>query len=89
MRDSFISALTELAEADPMVTLITGDFFVTPPRVVYDLEGILRGLPLDQVPGMLDCFFRDADIEALSVSKEDFLRSLQAAIGSRGARDGD
>jgi lipoate-protein ligase A len=69
--------------------LITGDFFVTPPRVIYDLEGILRGLPLDQVPGMLDCFFRDAEIEALSVGKEDFLRSMEAAIGSRDARDGD
>lgn len=70
-------------------TLITGDFFVTPPRVIYDLEGILRGLPLEQVPGMLDCFFRDADIEVLSVAKEDFLRSLQAAIDAGGARDGD
>lgn len=64
--------------------LITGDFFVTPPRVVYDLEGALRGLPLEQVAGTLDCFFRDAAIEVLSVEKEDFLQSLQAAIGSRG-----
>jgi lipoate-protein ligase A len=63
--------------------LISGDFFVTPPRVVYDLEGALRGLPLDQVAGTLDCFFRDADIEVLSVGKEDFLKSLQAAIAGR------
>jgi lipoate-protein ligase A len=63
--------------------LITGDFFVTPPRVVYDLEGALRGLPIDQVPGTLDCFFRDAEIEVLSVTKEDFSQSLQAAIAAR------
>jgi len=63
--------------------LITGDFFVTPPRVVYDLEGALRGLPLDQVAGTLHCFFRDAEIELLSVGKDDFLASLQAAIDSR------
>jgi lipoate-protein ligase A len=63
--------------------LINGDFFVTPPRVVYDLEGILRGLPLEQLPGTLDCFFRDAEIDVLSVSKEDFMKSLQAAINSR------
>jgi lipoate-protein ligase A len=67
-------------------TLITGDFFITPPRVIYDLEGALRGLPLDQVPGTLDCFFRDADIEVLSVGKEDFLLSLQAAIDARGGQ---
>ncbi len=65
--------------------LITGDFFVTPPRVVYDLEGALRGLPVDKVPGTLDCFFKNTEIEALSVSKEDFLGALQAAIAARGA----
>ncbi len=65
--------------------LITGDFFVTPPRVVYDLEGVLRGLPLDRLPGTLDCFFRDTDIEVLSVGKDDFLSSLQAAIDTQGA----
>ena len=69
--------------------LITGDFFVTPPRVVYDLEGALRGLSVDQVPATLDAFFRDADVEVLSVTKEDFLQSLQAAIATRGgAKDG-
>jgi lipoate-protein ligase A len=70
--------------------LITGDFFVTPPRVVYDLEGALRGLRLDQVAGTLDCFFRDTDIQVLSVGKQDFLGSLQAAIEARGgAQNGD
>ena len=32
--------------------LITGDFFVTPPRVVFDLEAALRGLDVaDAGPG--------------------------------------
>ena len=28
--------------------LITGDFFITPPRVVFDLEASLRGLNVDE-----------------------------------------
>ena len=70
--------------------LITGDFFVTPPRVIYDLEGALRGLFLDDVEGTLDCFFKNTPIETLSVGKEDFLESLKATLGSRdGGGHGD
>ncbi len=60
--------------------LITGDFFVTPPRVVYDLEGALKGVFLDKVDSTLNCFFKNAEIEVLSVGQDDFLKSLQAAI---------
>jgi lipoate-protein ligase A len=62
--------------------LITGDFFVTPPRVIYDLEGALKGVFLDKVESTLNCFFKSADIEVLSVGKEDFLKSVQSAIGN-------
>ena len=61
--------------------LITGDFFVTPPRVIYDLEGALKGVFLDKVESTLNCFFKSNKIEALSVSKDDFLKSIQVAIG--------
>lgn len=63
--------------------LITGDFFVTPPRVIYDLEGHLRGVFLDQVDGTLDCFFKNAEIEALSVDKDDFAASIRQALSGR------
>jgi len=69
--------------------LITGDFFVTPPRVIYDLEGALRGIFLDQVAGTLDCYFKNAPIETLSVEKDDFKRSLQAALGARSGFNDD
>jgi lipoate-protein ligase A len=62
--------------------LLTGDFFVTPPRVIYDLEGALKGVYLDGVEGTLDCFFRDSEIEMLSVSKEDFAASISNALSS-------
>jgi lipoate-protein ligase A len=69
--------------------LFTGDFFVAPPRVVYDLEGALRGVYLDRVESTFDCFFRDAGIEALSVGKEDFIAALRAALPDGGRAHGD
>jgi len=60
--------------------LITGDFFITPPRVVYDLEARLRGVYLDDVPEVVRTFFNEAETEVLSVSAEDFIASLQNAL---------
>jgi lipoate-protein ligase A len=61
--------------------LITGDFFVTPPRVIYDLESSLRGVYLDDLEGVVDDFFRRADVEVLSVDPEDFVAAFRDAIG--------
>jgi lipoate-protein ligase A len=69
--------------------LFTGDFFVTPPRVIYDLEGALKGVYLDRVESTFGCFFRDTPIEALSVGKEDFIASLRAALPGGGLTNGD
>jgi lipoate-protein ligase A len=63
--------------------LITGDFFVTPPRIVYDLEGSLRGVYLDDVESTINCFFKRAETEVLSVGREDFNHSVQAAIAGK------
>jgi lipoate-protein ligase A len=65
--------------------LITGDFFITPPRIIYDLEGALRGVFTDGIDGTLDCFFKNADIDTLSVSQDDFAAAIRAALaaGSR------
>ena len=60
--------------------LITGDFFITPPRVVYDLESHLRGVYLDDLEETVRAFFRKTDVEVLSVSPDDFVASLQDAV---------
>jgi lipoate-protein ligase A len=61
--------------------LITGDFFVTPPRLVYDLESRLRGAYLDKLPELVRDFFRQAGAEVLSVTPDDFIAALQDALG--------
>lgn len=60
--------------------LITGDFFVTPPRVIYDLESRLRGVYLEDLPEVVRKFFEEAGVEVLSVSPDDFIASLQNAL---------
>lgn len=60
--------------------LLSGDFFVTPPRVVLDLESHLQGLRLDEVKPAIGQFFEDSDIDMLSVTPEDFYRSIANAV---------
>jgi lipoate-protein ligase A len=63
--------------------LISGDFFVTPPRVVFDLEVHLQGTRLGDVDAAVDDFFRDNEIGMLSVTADDFKASIaNALIGS-------
>lgn len=62
--------------------LVTGDFFVTPPRLIYDLESRLRGVYLDDVAGVVSEFFQQSDFEVLSVSPEDFIASIDDALAS-------
>ncbi|MDJ0750743.1 MAG: lipoate--protein ligase family protein [Woeseiaceae bacterium] len=63
--------------------LITGDFFVTPPRVVFDLEAALAGTRLDDVEDTVTRFFENTDIDMLSVGAGDFVASINDALAQR------
>lgn len=62
--------------------LITGDFFITPPRVVFDLEAHLQGSRLADIEARIKQFFDDTDIGMLSVTADDFAASINNAIES-------
>ena len=64
--------------------LLTGDFFVTPPRVVFDLEAALAGTRIADVEETVRAFFRDADIGMLSVTADDFVAAIDDALAQRG-----
>ncbi len=66
--------------------LITGDFFVTPPRLVLDLEAFLMGNRINELPDAVDAFFEQNDADTLSVLPQDFVAALTNAI--EGAPDG-
>jgi lipoate-protein ligase A len=69
--------------------LITGDFFITPPRVVFDLEAYLQGSRLTEIKSRIDQFFAETDIGMLSVTADDFAASINNALDNgRGAAHG-
>ncbi len=58
--------------------VITGDFFVTPPKTVMNLEAALRGELLADVEATIERFFTKAQIGLLTAAPADFV----AAIGN-------
>jgi lipoate-protein ligase A len=60
--------------------LISGDFFVAPPRLVFDLESRLRGVDAEAAGVTIEGFFREYPASMLSVSAADFRRSIEAAL---------
>jgi lipoate-protein ligase A len=68
--------------------LISGDFFVTPPRVVFDLEAALAGTRLDEINAVIQQFFADNDIDMLSVAPADFQAAIANALGAGDAVNG-
>ena len=62
--------------------LITGDFFVTPPRTVFDLEASLRNVAVADAGAAIERFFAQAKVGFLTVSPADFRTAFDAAIGS-------
>ena len=60
--------------------LITGDFFIHPKRAVYDLETRLKGLPIRELPGVLEDFFRERKVELVDLTPRDFFRSVTLAL---------
>lgn len=62
--------------------LITGDFFIAPPRLLFDLESRLRGIDLEAIGDTVEGFFRTHPAGTLSVTAADFRRSLEAAAAN-------
>jgi lipoate-protein ligase A len=64
--------------------VITGDFFVTPPRTVYDLEAALRGTGIAALQQTVTDFFANADVGLLTASPADFVAAIEAALSGAG-----
>jgi lipoate-protein ligase A len=64
--------------------LLTGDFFVTPPRMVFDLEASLRGIAVGEAGAAVDRFFAKAKPGLLTIGAADFRSVVEAAIAKDG-----
>jgi len=63
--------------------LLTGDFFVTPPKTVFDLEASLRGQPVSEIGDAVMRFFETAPVDLSTIAPEDFRRVIEAALATR------
>ena len=62
--------------------LITGDFFVTPPRTILDLEAALRNVAVADAGTAIERFFEQARVGLLTVAPADFRKVVEDAIAS-------
>ncbi len=62
--------------------LFTGDFFVTPPRTVFDLEASLRGVAATEAGDAVEKFFAQASVDLLTIMPADFRTVLESAIAT-------
>lgn len=60
--------------------LLTGDFFVTPPRIVFDLEAALRGVLTGDAGMSVERFFTERKPDLLTIAPADFRAVVEAAI---------
>ena len=62
--------------------LLTGDFFVTPPRTIFDLEASLRGVPAAQAGAAISEFFSTHKPDLLTIAPDDFRRVVEASVAN-------
>ncbi|MBL4617117.1 MAG: lipoate--protein ligase family protein [Robiginitomaculum sp.] len=60
--------------------LLTGDFFVTPPRIVLDLESHLRRVEVCEISQEVQEFFAKSEVDLLSISPDDFVSAIENAL---------
>ena len=60
--------------------LITGDFFVSPPRLIFDLEAALRGIVCADAPAAVEAYFARNTTDLLSLTPGDFRDVVEAAL---------
>lgn len=65
--------------------LLTGDFFVTPPRMVFDLEASLRGVPVREAGAAVERFFAVTKPDLLTIAPAEFQLVIEAAVTGQGA----
>jgi lipoate-protein ligase A len=63
--------------------LITGDFFVMPPRLIFDLEAALRGVDVASAGNATERYFAAKPAEFLSLAPGDFRQVIEMALSRR------
>ena len=68
--------------------LVTGDFFLSPPRAVLDLEARLRGLAAAEAGTAVEAFFHEQECEMPGLAPADFREAVEQALAQKSFRAG-
>jgi lipoate---protein ligase len=60
--------------------LLTGDYFITPPRAIFDLEARLRGAAREDFPAVVHAMFAEGSIEGSELGPDEFCRAIDMAF---------
>jgi len=60
--------------------LLTGDFFVTPPRTTFDLEASLRGRATAEAGSAVEKFFASTECNLVALTPADFREVVERAL---------
>ncbi len=60
--------------------LLTGDFFVTPPRTIFDLEAALRGRATAEAASAVEAFFAATECDLVALTPADFREVVERAL---------
>ena len=60
--------------------LLTGDYFITPPRAIFDLEARLRGASRADFTEIVQAMFAEGAIEGAELGPDDFCRAIEMAF---------
>ncbi len=61
---------------------ITGDFFFYPEQKLESLENALQGVPLAEVPAVIQAFYEQNQIESPGVTPADLAAIIQGSVGA-------
>ena len=59
---------------------ITGDFFMHPEESIVALEGVLKGIRIDELEDVVNRYFERNQINLIGVSKEDIVMVIRMAL---------
>ncbi|MCK5038067.1 MAG: DUF116 domain-containing protein, partial [Thermoplasmata archaeon] len=76
------SLVVDLPNKRIQAALITGDFFIFPNRVIYDLEAALKDAPLEKekLETIIQDFFNAREVEMPGLAPNDFIIAMNKAI---------
>lgn len=75
-----VSLVVDIRRRMVKQVLITGDFFISPTRMIFDLEAVLKDVPYEEVSQRIEKFFKSKQPQMPGLSAADFVAAVSSAL---------